>query len=207
MSVTYLLLTQVGWCGRSGRGCALALCTTSLVHVMLLTFWHCWSGKLVDVGVLFSWMCFLYVLLFHSPQSILSLWVNSSMSRWMTRNTETLLMAASSGIPKRQPIVGSIPPLAKRWSQNRSCHDKLEDCGDFCRTYCGDIGSTCRHGPGNVALMVWDAEVQMAVGSEGCNGAAPLVPHDTVSRGSVWWLTVPCLVEKLLPADCWYFHT
>lgn len=145
-------------------------------------------------------MCFLYVLLFHSPQGILSLWVNSSMSRWMTRNTETLLMAASSGIPKRQPFVGSTPPPARRWSRNRSCHGQLEGCGD--------IGSTCWHGPGNMASMVWDVEVQMTVGSEGCNGTARPLPRDTVSRGSVWWVkapcpAVPCLVEKLLLCDCW----
>lgn len=137
-----------------------------LVHVMLLTFWHSCIGKLVEIGLVFSWMYFLYLLLFHSPQSILSLWVKSSVSRWMTRNRGTLLMPASSETQKRQTDAGNVPPLAKRWSRNRSCHSKLEDCGD--------IGSSCWHWPRNM-----DSNIAKCTGAD----AAPV----QAGLWRLWW--------------------
>lgn len=118
-------------------------------------------------------------MLLHSPQSILTSWENSSLSRWMTRGRETLLMQASSKNQKRQSDAGNTPPLTERWSQNRSCHDKPKECGD--------IGSMGWHWPGNA-----DPNAAGFPGAVPCgqvlrvvNGAAPPLPRDKVPRGCV----------------------
>lgn len=150
-------------------------------------------------------MCFLYLLLFHSPQSILSLWVNSSMSRWMTRNRETLLMPASSKIQKRQTYGENIPPLAKRWSRNRPCHHKLEDYGD--------IGSTCWHWPGDMdsnAVKIYRCRCSPSAGRVikavmGQHLHFPMIRsrREVYDRWKPPCTAVPCLIEKLLPGDYW----
>lgn len=87
--------------------------------VMLLIFCYCPTGNLVKAGVFyFSWMCFLYLLLFHSPWGILSSWLHSSMSREIGTR-EILLMAAPSGVQRSQTYVGNSPPLAKKTEHAR----------------------------------------------------------------------------------------
>lgn len=96
--------------------------------VMLLIFCYCPTGNLVKAGVFyFSWMCFLYLSLFHSPWGILSSWLHRSMSREIGTK-EILLMAAPSGVQRSQTYMGNSPPLAKKIEHARKTRGLFAPC-------------------------------------------------------------------------------
>lgn len=133
--------------------------------VMLLIFCYCPTGNLVKAGVFyFSWMCFLYLSLFHSPWGILSSWLHRSMSR----EKEILLMAAPSGVLRSQTYMGNSPPLAKKIEHAR----KTRGLWGY---WLHVLAQTWRNG----LKCCWVCRHRQDY--ESCGGAAPSLCH-----GKVW---------------------
>ena len=125
-----------------GGGYVMALCTLSLVHVMLLIFWHCCIGKLVEIGFFFFFLAecvFFIYCCFIVPRAFCHYeWIAAWVDGW--QEIEKLCLCQHlQKFRKDRPMQEIYHHLLR--DDLGIDHATIEDCGD--------IGSTCWHWRGN----------------------------------------------------------